>query len=86
MTALLLFLGIGAAEAADSTQLAETGAFLLGNAYRCGVPADRVSYAAKVIQGMIAAASHDANEEKAAASHFGEIFATTAYPAQHGQG
>jgi len=30
-TALLLLLGIGVAEAADPTQLAETGGFLLGN-------------------------------------------------------
>ena len=36
-TASLLLLGAGVAEAAGSTQLAETGGFLLGNAHRCGV-------------------------------------------------
>jgi hypothetical protein len=50
-TALLLLLGIGVAEAADSTQLAETGGFLLGNAHRCGVPTERVEHAGKVIHG-----------------------------------
>jgi hypothetical protein len=41
-TAVLLLLGIGTANAADSTRLAETAGFLLGNAHRCGVPTDRV--------------------------------------------
>jgi hypothetical protein len=46
-TAMLLLLGIGVAEAADSRQLAETGGFLLGNAHRCGVPTERVEHAEK---------------------------------------
>jgi hypothetical protein len=36
-TSLVLLLGMGVADAADPTQLAETGGFLLGNASRCGV-------------------------------------------------
>ena len=80
--ALLLLLGIGAAEAAEPTQLAETGAFLLGNAYRCGVSAERVSQAAKVIRDLIAAASTDASDEKAATSRFADVFVTNAYPKQ----
>jgi hypothetical protein len=79
-TALFFVLGIGAAKAADPTLLAETGAFLLGNAYRCGVQTERVSHAGKVIQDLIAVASHDANEEKAATSRFSEIFVASAYP------
>jgi hypothetical protein len=47
--ALLLLLGMGVADAADPTQLAETGGFLLGNARRCGVPLERVENAGKVI-------------------------------------
>jgi len=47
-TPLLLLLGSGVAEAADPTQLAETGGFLLGNARRCGVAVERVESAGKV--------------------------------------
>jgi hypothetical protein len=79
--ALLLLLGISTAEAAEPTQLAETGAFLLGNAYRCGVSAERVSQAGKVIRDLIAAAS-DASDEKAATSRFADVFVTNAYPKQ----
>jgi len=43
--ALVLFLGSGVAEAADTAQLAETAGFLLGNAHRCGVPTERVEQA-----------------------------------------
>ena len=35
-TGVLLLVSINVAEAADPTLLAETGAYLLGNAYRCG--------------------------------------------------
>jgi hypothetical protein len=41
-TVLILLLGIGVAEAANPTRLAETGGFLLGNAHRCGVAVERV--------------------------------------------
>jgi len=43
--ALILLLGIGVAEAANPTLLAETGGFLLGNAHRCGVAVERVERA-----------------------------------------
>jgi hypothetical protein len=46
-TPLVLLLGISVADAADPTQLAETGGFLLGNASRCGVPIERVESAGK---------------------------------------
>ena len=48
-TAVVLLLGAGVAEAADSIQLAETGGFLLGNAHRCGVRTERVEHAGKVV-------------------------------------
>ena len=79
-TALLLLLGIGVAEAADSTQLAETGGFLLGNAHRCGVPAERVEHAGKVIHDLIGAAAYDLSEAAAADSRFAEIFLASAFP------
>jgi hypothetical protein len=56
-TPLVLLLGMGVADAADPTQLAETGGFLLGNASRCGVSAERVESAGKVIHDFIAAAA-----------------------------
>ena len=81
-------LGIGGAAAADSTstRLAESGAFLLGHAYRCGVPVARVSHATKVIQDLIVAAAYNASEEKAASSRFSEVFLAAAYPDRDGGG
>ena len=58
-TALLLLLGTDVAEAADPAQLAKTAGFLLGNAHRCGVQADRVERAGNVIHRVIVAASSD---------------------------
>src|SRR4029077_10950181 len=78
-TALLL-MSVVAAKAADPIGLAETGAFLLGNAHRCGVPTARVAQAGKVIHHLIAAASFDPTEEAAAASRFTEIFTASASP------
>jgi hypothetical protein len=79
-TPLLLLLGSGVA-AADPTQLAETGGFLLGNASRCGVAVEQVENAGKVIHDFIAAA-RDASEAAAADSRFSEIFAASALPDQ----
>jgi hypothetical protein len=81
-TPLLLLLASGVAHAADPTQLAETGGFLLGNAHRCGVPVERVESAGKVIHDFIAAAAKDSIEAAAADSRFSEIFTASALPAQ----
>ena len=81
-TPLVLLLSIGVADAADPTQLAETGGFLLGNASRCGVPIERVESAGKVIHDFIAAAARDSNEAAAADSRFSEIFRASALPEQ----
>ncbi|HEX3419093.1 MAG TPA: hypothetical protein VHT21_22230, partial [Stellaceae bacterium] len=70
------------ADAADPTQLAETGGFLLGNARRCGVPVERVASAGNVIHDFIAAAAKDASEAAAADSRFSEIFIASALPDQ----
>jgi hypothetical protein len=77
VTTLLLLLGIGVANAADPTQLAATGGFLLGNAHRCGVAVERVERAGKVIHGFIAAAAKDSGEAAAADSRFAAIFLAT---------
>ncbi|MBV8504741.1 MAG: hypothetical protein JOZ11_02865 [Alphaproteobacteria bacterium] len=75
----------GAATAANPTRIAETGAFLLGNAYRCGVADDRVVRAGKVIRELIAAAADDAGEQTAAKSRFAEIFRESARPEGNGR-
>ena len=81
-TAVLLLFGVGVAEAADPTRLAETGGFLLGNAHRCGVQTERVAQAGKVIHDLIVAASYDRTEEAAADSRFAQIFMASAFPDQ----
>jgi hypothetical protein len=78
--AVLLVLANGAGMAANPTRIAETGAFLLGNAYRCGVADDRVVRAGKVIRELIVAAADDASAQAAAKSRFAEIFRDSARP------
>jgi hypothetical protein len=74
----LLVSASGMAAAASPTRIAETGAYLLGNAHRCGVADDRVIRAGKVIRELIAAAADDDGERKAAKSRFAEIFRASA--------
>src|ERR1700751_2086367 len=76
--AAFLFTASGAAQAANPTRIAETGAFLLGNAYRCGVADDRVVRAGKVIRELIVAAADDASDQTGANSRFAEIFRESA--------
>ena len=76
--AALLISASGPAGAANPTRIAETGAYLLGNAHRCGVADDRVVHAGKVIRELIAAAADDASEQTAAKSRFAEIFRESA--------
>jgi hypothetical protein len=78
VAAALFLVASGAAMAANPTRIAETGAYLLGNAYRCGVPDERVVRAGKVIRELIVAAADDAGAETAAKSRFTEIFRESA--------
>src|SRR5215469_2768508 len=80
VAALLFFLGGGVAKAAVSTQLAESGGFLLGNAHRCAVPIERITHAAEVIHDLIAAASYDRTEEAFADARFVQTFMANAFP------
>src|SRR6516162_8890262 len=57
-TALLLS-GSAVAEPANPTQLAETAAYLLGNAHRCGVADERVEHAETAIRDLIIVAARD---------------------------
>ena len=83
--AALLVLASGAAKAANPTRIAETGAYLLGNAHRCGVADERVVRAGKVIRELIAAAADDPGEQTAAKSRFAEIFRDSARPEGNGR-
>ena len=76
--AALLVLANAAVMAASPTRIAETGAYLLGNAHRCGVADDRVVRAGKVIRELIVAAADDTSEQTAAKSRFAEIFRESA--------
>jgi len=76
----LLLAGTAIAAAASSSRIAETGAFLLGNAHRCGVADERVVRAGKVIRQLIVAASDDASKQTAAKSRFAEVFRASAHP------
>jgi len=78
--AAFLAFGSAAVHAADSTDLAERGGFLLGNARRCGIPADRVVRAGKTVQALIAASAADAREIGDATARFAEFFIASAYP------
>ena len=82
--AVFLLSAGGTASAANPTRIAETGAFLLGNASRCGVADDRVVRAGKVIRELIVAAADDEREQSAAKSRFAEIFRESARPEGNG--
>ena len=83
--AALVLTASGAAMAANPTRIAETGAFLLGNAHRCGITDERVVRAGKVIRELITAAADDASERAAAKSRFVEIFRESARPEGNGR-
>ena len=84
-TALLLS-GSAVAEPADPTQLAETAAYLLGNAHRCGVASERVEHAGTAVRDLIVVAARDSAEAAAAESRFVEIFSALAVPSQDRDG
>ena len=85
-TGLLLLVSINVAEADDPTTLAETGAYLLGNAYRCGVPDGRIEHARTMIADLIVVAARDTAELAVAKARFAEIFSAVAVPSQDRDG
>jgi hypothetical protein len=84
-TAVLLW-GSAVAEPADPTQLAETGAYLLGNAHRCGVTDELITHAETAIHDLIVVAARNSAEAAAAESRFDEIFSGLAVPSQDRDG
>jgi hypothetical protein len=79
-TGALLMSSIGVAKAADPVLLAETGAYLLGNAQRCGVAAERVLRAGRVIHDMIASLAAEPGEKEIAGARFASMFLSSAHP------
>ena len=85
-TGVLLLVSMNVAEAADPTLLVETAAYLLGNAYRCGVPDNRVEDAGTMIADLIVVAARDSAELAVAKARFAEIFSAVAVPSQDRDG
>jgi hypothetical protein len=81
-TGALLLSSISVAEAADPVLLAETGAYLLGNAERCGVPTERVVRAGRVIRDMIASLSAEPSEKEIAGARFASLFSSIVHPSR----
>jgi hypothetical protein len=77
---LLLLSSIGTAKAADPVLLAESGAFLLGNAQRCGVSTERVMRAGRVLHDMISSVSKETKEKEVADARFSDVFWSAAAP------
>jgi hypothetical protein len=81
-TVVLLLSSISVAEAADPVLLAETGAYLLGNAERCGIPTERVVRAGWVIRDMIASLPAELSEKEIAGERFASLFSSSAHPSR----
>jgi len=79
-TGALLVSSISVAKAADPVLLAESGAYLLGNAQRCGVTTERVVRAGRVIRDMIASVSAEPSEKEVAGARFASMFLSSAHP------
>jgi hypothetical protein len=75
-----LVLEAAPAIAAESTTLAVEAAFLLGNAQRCGVSADRIERVGRPIRDAIAAAAEDTDQQRLAGSRYQLVFRASAYP------
>jgi hypothetical protein len=82
----LLLLGSAVAGPADPAQLAETGAYLLGNAHRCGVSDARVTQFETAMRDLIVVAARNSAEAAAAEARFVEIFSALALPSQDRDG
>lgn len=79
-TVAALLIASPSTTAAD--RIAADGGFLLGNAHRCGVVADRVVRAGQLIQDLIAAAAADREQRVQAVTRFAKFFLVSAFPDQ----
>src|SRR5205823_2717405 len=71
---------IASPSSSDADRLAANGGFLLGNAQRCGIAAERVERAAQLIRELVLAASRDEHEEEDARGRLAAFFLVSAVP------
>jgi hypothetical protein len=70
---------IASPSSTDADRVAANGGFLLGNAQRCGIESERVVRAARLVRGLIEAASADGSDKEAATTRFAEFFLVSAF-------
>jgi hypothetical protein len=64
----------------DADRLAANGGFLLGNAQRCGIAAERVERAGQLIRELVLAAARDEREEEESKGRLAAFFLVSAAP------
>ena|SRR5436305_8017437 len=73
-----LGLAAAGAQAGEASDLASRGGFLLGNAYRCGIKAEKLQSSAQLIHDLSAALAGDQGETIEADKTFAERFVVSA--------
>lgn len=71
-------LAAAGAQAGEASDLASRGGFLLGNAYRCGIKAEKLQSSAQLIHDLSAALAGDDGETTEADKTFAERFVVSA--------
>lgn len=69
---------VASPSSSDADRLAANGGFLLGNAQRCGIAAERVERAGQLIRELVLAASRDEQEEQDAKGRLAAFFLVSA--------
>ena len=85
LIAAALLLAAGTAQAGEASDVAERGAFLIGHAYRCGVPAEQLQSTAQLVHDLSGALAADDDEKTAADKVFAERFVVSAVADSTGQ-
>ena len=71
---------VASPSSSDADRIAANGGFLLGNAQRCGIAAERVERAAQLVRELVLAAARDAREEEDAKGRLAAFFLVSAAP------
>lgn len=71
---------IASPSSSDADRIAANGGFLLGNAQRCGIAAERVERASRLIRELVLAAARDESEEENARGRLAAFFLVSAAP------
>lgn len=78
LVAAALCLAATAAQASEASDVAGRGGFLLGHAYRCGVPVDQLQSSAEVVHKLSSALAADESDKSDADKAFAERFVVSA--------